>query len=156
MIINGRYDVLGIHNSKRLVMIGWSGFCAKVREFVISKATSHAVTYWFDQKRSVARALVRLYETLQESSELLEHLLRVFDEAIEKKKPIAFSRDLVPFEGRITRLTQDVAAQYNNLIHAIHIFDPRLAELLKSVKSFKFTAAYIRLRKFRLLPFKTK
>jgi hypothetical protein len=121
-------------------MIGWSGFCAKVTEFVISKATGHAVTYWFDQKRSVARALVRLYETLQKSSELLEHLLRVFDEAVEKKKPIAFSKDLVPFEGRITRLTQDVAAQYNNLIHAIHIFDPRLAELLTSVEGFKFTA----------------
>jgi len=81
-----------------------------------------------------------LYETLQESSALLQELLAVFDEAIEKKSPIAFSKDLVPFEHRITCLTQEVAAQCNKLIHAIHIFDPDLADLLKSVEGFKMTA----------------
>jgi len=121
-------------------MIGWLGLCAKVLESVLSKATGHALTFFFDQKRRVAMTMVKLYETLEESSVLLEQLLEVFDQAVEKKKPISFSKDLVPFENRITRLTRDVAARYNDLIHAIYIFDPRLAELLKSAQNFKFTA----------------
>ena len=133
-------------------MVGWLGLCAKVVEFVVSKATGHAIDLSLDEKRRAARALIRFYETLEESSVLLKELLKVFDEAVEKKKPIFFSRDLVPFENRITELTEDVARQYNKLIDAIGFFNPQLARLLQSVGSFKvtwFTVFGLLLRKAR-------
>jgi hypothetical protein len=121
-------------------MIGWLGLCAKVVEFVVSKATGHAINLSLDQKRRAARAFVRFYEMLEDSSLLLEELLKVFDEAVEKKKPIFFSKDFVRFENRITGLTEDFVRQYDKLIDAIYIFDSRLARLLQSVEHFKFTS----------------
>jgi hypothetical protein len=118
-------------------MVGWLGFCAKIVEFVVSKATGHAMSLSRDQKRTAARALIRFYETLEESSLLVEDLLKVFEVAIENRKPVLFSKDLVPYENRIIRLTEDVKSQYNKLVDAIYIFDPQLASLLATVQGLK-------------------
>jgi hypothetical protein len=68
---------------------------------------------------------------------LLEQLLEVFNRAIERKKPILFSKDLVPFENQVTRLTEDLKSQYDKLVGAICIFDPQLALLVERLQGFK-------------------
>jgi hypothetical protein len=110
---------------------------AKVADFAISKAADRAIQWPPDRKRTAARGLLRFYETLEESSLLLEQLIEVFNEAIKRKKPILFSKDLVPFENRVTRLTEDLKSQYDKLVGAIYIFDRRLALLLERIQGFK-------------------
>src|SRR5205085_1101563 len=71
---------------------------------------------------------------------------------IQRQKPVWFSKDLVPFENRIIRLTEDVARQYGELVDAIRIFDPHLASLLQSAQGLKvqsLTAFGVLLRKAR-------
>jgi hypothetical protein len=121
-------------------MIGWLGFCAKVVDFIISKAADRTITWSLDARRKAARALIRFYETLEDSNLLLQNLIEVFNNALKRKKPIFFSKDLVPFENDITRLTEDVARQYDELVAAIDFFDPKLARLLHRVRGFKVSA----------------
>src|SRR6266478_5195584 len=115
-------------------MLGWLGFAAKVIEFVLTKTAGHTIDLSFDRKSKASKALLRFYETLEESSVLLKQLLKVFNEAIQRQKPVWFSKDLVPFENRISRRTEDVARQYGELVDGIRIFDPHLASLLQSVQ----------------------
>src|SRR5438034_551762 len=118
-------------------MVGWTGFAAKVIEFVLNKAAERVIDLSRDQKHRASKALLRFYDTLQESSVLLKELLDVFDREIERQKPVFFSKHLVPFENRIDRLTADVTRQYDELIDAIYIFDRQLANLLQNVQGFK-------------------
>jgi hypothetical protein len=118
-------------------MIGWLGFGAKVLDFVTSRAADRTITWSLDARRNAARALIRFYETLDASGMLLENLLEVFNEAVERKKPIMFSKELVPFENQIARLTEDAARQYDDLVAAIYLFDPQLARLLQRANTFK-------------------
>jgi hypothetical protein len=118
-------------------MLGWPGLCAKILEFLLPKAADHVIKFSPDARRNAARALIRFYETLEETDLILEDLLEVFDEAVEQKKPILLSKDLVLFENRITRLTEDAARQYDELVAAIYLFDPELARLLQRAHTFK-------------------
>jgi hypothetical protein len=121
-------------------MIGWLGLCAKIVDFIISKAADRTITWSLGARRKAARALIRFYETLEQSSLLLQNLIEVFNNALKRKKPISFSKDLVPFENDITRLTEDVARQYDELVAAIGLFDPKLARLLDRVRGLKVIA----------------
>jgi hypothetical protein len=118
-------------------MLGWTGFQTKIVDFLLSKAIDRVSKFLPDEKRKAARALIRLYEHLEDSDLLLEDLLEVFDKALEQKKPILFSKNLVPFENQITRLTEDAARQYDELIATIYLFDPDLARLLERARTFK-------------------
>src|ERR1700687_5461125 len=106
-------------------MLGWLGLVAKIIESVLGKAAGHTIDLSLDRKHRASKALLRFYGTLEKSSVLLEKLLDVFDTAIKRQKPLFFSKDLVPFENQIVRLTEDVARQYEELIGAIYIFDPQ-------------------------------
>jgi hypothetical protein len=133
-------------------MLGWLGFCAKVVEFILTKAAGRTIDLSLDRKHRAAKGLLQLYSTLEESTAVLGQLCIIFDKAVERRKPVIFSKDLVPFENRITYLTEDFARHYSELIDAIYIFDSRLGHLLRDVQGFKvqsLTAFGALLRKAR-------
>jgi hypothetical protein len=135
-------------------MLGWLGFSAKVLEFVLTKAAGRTIDLSLDRKHRAAKAFLRLYDTLSSSAILLDDLLPIFDQAVQKQKPVIFSQHLVPFENRITRLTEDLRRQYSELVGAIYIFDPKLATLLADVQGLKvqsLTAFGALLRKARFV-----
>ena len=118
-------------------MLGWLGFFAKTVEFLLTKVAGHTIDLSLDRKHRATKGLLRFYSTLEESDEVLEQVLTIFDEAVERRKPVIFSKDLVPFENQITDLTEDFARHYNELIDAIYIFNPPLAYLLQDVQGLK-------------------
>jgi len=135
-------------------MLGWLGFAAKVLEFVLTKAAGRTIDLSLDRKHRAAKAFLRLYDTLESSALLLDELLSIFDRAVQQRKPIIFSKDLVPFENRIVRLTEDLRRQYGELVGAIYIFEPKLAGLLADVQGLKvqsLTAFGALLRKARFI-----
>jgi hypothetical protein len=133
-------------------MLGWLGLFAKAVDFLLAKAAGRAIDLSLDRKHRAAKGLLRLYSTLEENSAVLGQLLTIFDKALERRKPVIFSKDLVPFENHITYLTEDFARHYNEFIDAIYIFDPHLAHLLQDVQGLKvqsLTAFGVLLRKAR-------
>ncbi len=107
-----------------------------------------------DRKHRAAKGLLRLYNALQDNATLAGELLLVFDRAVERKKPVWFSKDLVPFENRINYSIEEFARHYHEFVDAIYIFEPQLAQLLQDVHGLKFqalTAFGVLLRKARFV-----
>lgn len=135
-------------------MIGWLGFFGKVLDFFITKAAEHSLDLSLDRKHRAAKGLLRLYNILEESTALLEQLLIVFDGAVERRKPVLFSKDLVPFENRINYLSEDFRRHYHEFVDAVYIFNPQLAQLLQDIHGLKvqaLTAFGVLLRKARFV-----
>lgn len=118
-------------------MITWIGFLAKLTEFFVMKVAGRRIDLSSDRRHRAAKALVRYYHALEESGAMLTELLEIFDNAYQKQKPILFSKDIVPFENRITRLNEELARQFDELVRAIGILYPDLASLLYKIRGFK-------------------
>jgi len=118
-------------------MITWIGFLAKLTEFFVTKVAGRRIDLSSDRRHRAAKALVRFYHALAESGAILTELLEIFGNAYQKKKPILFSKDIVPFENRITRLNEELARQFDELVRAIGILYPDLASLLYKIRGFK-------------------
>jgi hypothetical protein len=121
-------------------MIGWIGFIGKVVEAVVKTAAGKTVARSFDRRYRAAHALVKFYHTLHETNEILDRLIRIFDQAVEKKKPVIFSKDLVPLESRIHENAAELRAAFTGLCSAIYVFDPELARMLARIQGFKMAS----------------
>jgi hypothetical protein len=118
-------------------MITWIGLLAKLTESVLTKLAGRRIELSLDKRHRAAKGLLRFYDTLQQARDLVEELVDVFGAACSRRKPVLFSKDLVPFENAIVRVNEDFQRHFDEMAAAISILSPELGSALHTVRGFK-------------------
>jgi hypothetical protein len=121
-------------------VLTWTGLIARLTESFLSRIAGKQVELSRDRRHRAAKALLKFYYSVVEANEVLVELLQVFERALQIRKPVRFSKDLVPLENRISAVNDELSRQFGQLVSAISIFDPALASLLYSIRGFKTTS----------------
>lgn len=96
-------------------MLTWTGLIARLTESFLSRIAGKQVELSRDRRHRAAKALLKFYYSVVEANEVLVELLQVFERALQIRKPVRFSKDLVPLENRISAVNDELSRQFGQI-----------------------------------------